>query len=231
MDYLLDFRRNSTTPIPGYQLVKESLVGENRRWDSLEESAAQCFDENRRYFEAHDIVPSYLFDSKSFWSCCIIRSYYLAFGRRRGLDFLVPNETPDAAAGEGLFRIFGGSRVLPEGLAVFNLSGGRLELGSVPVVNWQIPALVPDVRLEPYCWAIMEQLLEEAKRRNLDTYAAYFGDDTFEPNALIRSSRELNEGNLSRVFIRDGHGGVREMRVLNRWDPEERARHLGVPLA
>jgi hypothetical protein len=227
MAYLLDFRRNSTTPVAGHQLVKETLVGTSHGWDRLEEEAERCFEENRRYFEAHDVVPSYLFDSRSFWTCCIIRSCYVASGRGRGLDFLVPNEQPDAARGERAFRLFDRGRVLPEGLTVFNLSGEHLELEGVRVAEWNLPPLVHDLRLEPYCWAIMEQMLEEVNRRKLGPYAAYFGQETFEASALLRTSRKLNEGHLSRVFIRDGLGGVREMRVVNRWDPRERERLFG----
>ena len=92
-----------------------------------------------------------------------------------------------------------------------------------------VPPLVEGFRVEDLAWALMWQILDLAAERRLAPFAAYFHPDCLEAAALLRVSRTLNDGRPAQIFIRDGLGGVRELRVVNRSDPELIRRVLKTP--
>jgi hypothetical protein len=112
---------------------------------------------------------------------------------------------------------------------VFNLSGEPLEIEGCRVISWAVPPLVEGFRVEDLAWALMWQILDLAAERGLAPFAAYFHPDCLEAAALLRVSRTLNDGRPAQIFIRDGLGGVRELRVVNRSDPEVIRRVLKTP--
>jgi hypothetical protein len=229
-EILLDYRIRSHTPVAGYELVRRTVLEPGRgSWGVLEQNAQSEFWENRRLLEQMlDAVPRYLFDRAGFWACALLRSFLVARGPGRELDFLVPNDRPPGGAAPAeRFRLFGRGKELPRELAVFDLSGEPLALGSLRIVPWPVPPLVPGLRIEGVAWALMEQILEEAARERLDRIAVWFGADALEAASLLRASRELNDGRPARIYIRDGVGSVRELDVWNRWDAAARRDHLG----
>ena len=228
-EILLDYRIRSHTPVAGFELVRRSVLVPGRStWGALERHAESEFWENRRLFEQGlDAVPRYLFDRGGFWACALLRSFVVARGPSLQLDFLVPNDCPSAAPARERFRLFGHGKELPEGLAVFDLSGESLALDGVRVVSRTATALVEGLRIENVAWALMEQILEEAASSSLERYAVWFGADALEAASLLRVSRKLNDGQPARIYIRDGLGSVRELAVWNRWDAEARRVRLG----
>jgi len=229
-DILLDYRIRSHTPVAGFELVRRSVLVPGRStWGALEQHAESEFWENRRLFEQMlDAVPRYLFDRSGFWACALLRSFVVARGPEGQLDFLVPNDRPDAAAhARGRFRLFGRGKELPDGLAVFDLSGEALAQEGLRVLSRPVPPLVEGLHIENVAWALMEQLLEEAAREKLERFAVWLGADALEAASLLRVSRTLNDGKPARIYIRDGLGSVRELAVWNRWDPEARKGRLG----
>jgi hypothetical protein len=228
-EILLDYRIRSHTPVAGFELVRRSVLVPGRStWGTLEQNAESEFWENRRLFEQMlDAVPRYLFDRSGFWACALLRSFMVARGPGRQLDFLVPNDRPSTAPAAERFRLFGHGKELPPELTVFDLSGTPMMLGALRVIPWPVPPLVPGVRIEAAAWALMEQTLEEAAREKLPRFAVWFGADALEAASLLRVSRKLNDGRAARIYIRDGIGSVRELEVWNRWDAAERQGRLG----
>jgi hypothetical protein len=214
--------------VAGFELVRRSVLVPGRStWGALERHAESEFWENRRLFEQMlDAVPRYLFDRTGFWACALLRSFVVARGPERQLDFLVPNDRPSAAPAAERFRLFGHGKDLPPDLAVFDLSGESLALAGLRVISRPVTALVEGLRIENVAWALMEQLLEEAAREKLARFAVWFGADALEAASLLRVSRKLNDGKTARIYIRDGVGSVRELSVWNRWDADERRRRL-----
>jgi hypothetical protein len=227
-EILLDYRIRSHTPVAGFELVRRSVLVPGRStWGALERHAESEFWENRRLFEQMlDAVPRYLFDRTGFWACALLRSFVVARGPERQLDFLVPNDRPSAAPATERFRLFGHGKDLPPDLAVFDLSGESLALAGLRVISRPVTPLVEGLRIENVAWALMEQLLEEAAREKLPRFAVWFGADALEAASLLRVSRTLNDGRPARIYIRDGVASVRELSVWNRWDAEERRRRL-----
>jgi hypothetical protein len=223
-EILLDYRIRSHTLVAGFELVRRSVLVPGRStWGALEQNAEAEFWENRRLLEqVLDAVPRYLFDRTGFWACALLRSFVVARGRDRHLDFLVPNDRPTAEPKLGRFRLFGRGTQLPEGVAIFDLSGEGLQLDGVRVISRPVPALVEGLRIENVAWTLMEQILEEAAREKLERVAVWLGADALEAASLLRVSRTLNDGKLARIYIRDGLGSVRELMVWNRWDAELR---------
>ena len=229
-EILLDYRIRSHTPVAGFELVRRSVLVPGRStWGALEQHAESEFWENRRLLEqVLDAVPRYLFDRTGFWACALLRSFVVARGPDGQLDFLVPNDRPAEAGARGRFRRFGRGKEMPEGLAVFDLSGETLALDGVRVISWPVPPLVDGLAIENAAWALMEQILAEATRARLGAIAVWLGADALEAASLLRVSRTLNDGKPARIYIRDGHGSVRELDVWNRWDAEVRRRRLSV---
>lgn len=228
-EILLDYRIRSHTPVAGFELVRRSVLVPGRStWGALERHAESEFWENRRLFEQMlDAVPRYLFDRTGFWACALLRSFVVARGPDRQLDFLVPNDCPASAPAAERFRRFGHGKELPPDLAVFDLSGEPMALGALRTIAWPVPPLVPGLRIESAAWALMEQILEEAARERLERFAVWFGADALEAASLLRVSRTLNDGRPARIYIRDGVGSVRELAVWNRWEGQERRARLG----
>jgi len=229
-EILLDYRIRSHTPVAGFELVRRSVLVPGRStWGALEQHAESEFWENRRLFEQMlDAVPRYLFDRSGFWACALLRSFVVARGPEGQLDFLVPNDRPAAAEhARERFRLFGRSKELPEGLAVFDLSGEAPALEGLRVISRPVPPLVECLHIENVAWALMEQILEEAARGKLERFAVWLGADALEAASLLRVSRTLNDGKPARIYIRDGLGSVRELEVWNRWDAEARRGRLG----
>jgi hypothetical protein len=108
----------------------------------------------------------------------------------------------------------GGTR-LGELMKAFLDRGGQRGLARGAVV----PPLVDGLRIEDLAWALMWRMLDTVAERDATPFAAYFHQDCLEAAALIRVSRTLNDGRPAQIFIRDGVGGVRELRVVNRADP------------
>jgi hypothetical protein len=227
-EILLDYRIRSHTPVTGFELVRRSvLVAGRSTWGTLEHHAESEFWENRRLLEqVLDTTPRYLFDRGGFWACALLRSFVVARGPDGHLDFLVPNDVPATAPARERFRCFGRGKELPDGLAVFDLSGEAVALDGVRVMARPVPPLVDGLRIENVAWALMEQILEESAREKLGRIAVWFGSDALEAASLLRVSRKLNDEKPARIYIRDGFGSVRELSVWNRWDPEERATRL-----
>jgi hypothetical protein len=92
-----------------------------------------------------------------------------------------------------------------------------------------VPPLVEGFRVEDLAWALMWHMLDLAAERKLAPFAAYFHQDCLEAAALLRVSRTLNDGRPAQIFIRDGLGGVRELHVVDRSDPEVIRRVLNTP--
>jgi hypothetical protein len=228
-EILLDYRIRSHTPVAGFELVQRSvLVSGRSTWGTLEQNAESEFWENRRLFEQMlDAVPRYLFDRAGFWACALLRSFVIARGPDGQIDFLVPNDRPAAAQPRGRFRLFGRGKELPEGLAIFDLSGEAPALEGLRVLARPVPPLVDGLHIENVAWALMEQILEEARRERLERFAVWLGPDALEAASLLRVSRTLNDGRPARIYIRDGLGSVRELDVWNRWDGEVRRQRLG----
>jgi hypothetical protein len=227
-EILLDYRVRSQTPVAGFQLVRRSVqvVGRSR-WGSLEENAEAEFWENRRLLEQGlERFPRYLFDRSGFWACALLRCFLVARGAEAQLDFLVPNDSPPAAPARERFRLFGGAPALPSDLSIFDLSDAPLALAGHRLVALPVPPLIPGLRIETAAWALMEQMLETAKREALGRFAVWFGLDAIEAASLLRVSRQLNDGRPARIYIRDGSGSVRELDVWNRWDAAEREKRL-----
>lgn len=221
MELLLDYRIASHTPVVGYQLVSQRVLSSRSSWSQLEKLAEGEFWENRRVYESHfDQVPRYLFDRRGFFACALLRSFVVARGEAGALDFLVPNDDAAGAAPLARFRLFGRGKELPPGLTVFNLSGESLELEGVRVISWPAPPLVEGFRVEDLAWALMWRMLDSVAERGPHPFAAYFQQDCLEAAALLRVSRTQNDGRPAQIFIRDGLGGVRELKVVNRSDPE-----------
>src|SRR5262245_33948501 len=230
MELLLDYRITSQTPVSGYQLVPQRVLTSRSSWSQLESLAEGEFWENRRVYENQfDQVPRYLFDRRGFFACALMRSFVVARGETGALDFLVSNDDAPGATPLARFRRFGRGKELPPGLTVFNLSGETLELDGVRVVSWAVPPLVEGFRVEDLAWALMWHMLDLAAERSLSPFAAYFHPDCLEAAALLRVSRTLNDGRPARIFIRDGLGGVRELRVVNRSDPDVIRRVVNTP--
>jgi len=229
-EILLDYRIRSHTPIAGFELVRRSVLVPGRStWGTLEQNAESEFWENRRLFEQMlDAVPRYLFDRSGFWACALLRSFVVARGPEGQLDFLVPNDRPAGEAARGRFRLFGRGKELPEGLAVFDLTGEALALDGLRVLSRPVPALVDGLQIENVAWALMEQILEEAAHEKLERVAVWLGADALEAASLLRVSRTLNDGKPARIYIRDGLGSVRELSVWNRWDAGVRKQRLGL---
>ena len=175
-----------------------------------------------------DAVPRYLFDRAGFWACALLRSFVVASGPEGQLYFLVPNDRPATAGAGDRFRLFGRGKELPEGLAVFDLSGEAPALEGLRVLARPVPPLVEGLRIENAAWALMEQIREEAARDKLARFAVWLGADALEAASLLRVSRTLNDGRPARIYIRDGLGSVRELDVWNRWDAGARRARLGV---
>ena len=228
-EILLDYRIRSHTPVAGFELVRRSVLVPGRStWGGLERHAESEFWENRRLFEQMlDAVPRYLFDRSGFWACALLRSFVVASGPERHLDFLVPNDRPASAPASDRFRLFGLGKELPRELTVFDLSGEPTGLGALRTIPWPVPPLVPGMRIESAAWSLMEQMLEEARREQLARFAAWFGADALEAASLLRVSRTLNDGRPAHIYIRDGQGSVRELDVWNRWDAGVRRARLG----
>jgi hypothetical protein len=230
MELLLDYRIASHTPVAGYQLVPQRVLTSRSSWSQLESLAEGEFWENRRVYESHfDQVPRYLFDRRGFFACALMRSFVIARGEAGALDFLVPNDDAPGAAPLARFRRFGRGKELPAGITVFNLSGEPLEIEGARVISWAVPPLVEGFRVEDLAWALMWHVLDLVAERSLAPFAAHFHQDCLEAAALLRCSRTLNDGRPARIFIRDGLGGVRELRVVNRNDPEVIRRVLNRP--
>lgn len=227
MELLLDYRISSHTPVAGYQLVPQRVLTSRSSWSQLESLAEGEFWENRRVYENQfEQVPRYLFDRRGFFACALLRSFVRARGETGALDFLVPNDDAPGATPLARFRRFGHGKELPAGITVFNLSGEELEIEGARVISWAVPPLVEGFRVEDLAWALMWHILELSVERRLQPFAAYFHQDCLEAAALLRVSRTLNDGRPAQIFIRDGLGGVRELRVVNRGDPEVIARVL-----
>jgi hypothetical protein len=228
-EILLDYRIRSHTPVAGFELVRRSVLVPGRStWSALEQNAESEFWENRRLFEGmYDAVPRYLFDRAGFWACALLRSFVVARGPAAHVDFLVPNDRAATAPVRERFRCFGGGKELAPDLTVFDVSAEGLRLDGVRVIAWPVPPLVEGLRIENVAWALMEQMLEEAKRERLGRFAVWLGSDPLEAASLLRVSRKLNDGRPARIYIRDGVGSVRELDVWNRWDPEARRARLG----
>jgi hypothetical protein len=230
-EILLDYRKLSSTPVAGYELVRRSVLVPGRSaWSTLEKNAESEFWENRRLLEQMlDAVPRYLFDRAGFWACAVLRSFVVARGPEGLLDFLVPNDRAGAPAtpARERFRLFGHGKELPPDLAIFDLSGEALALEGLRVIPWPVPPLVDGLRIENVAWALMEQMLEERARAKLAHSAVWFGADPLEAASLLRVSRTLNDGRPARIYIRDGQGSVRELDVWNRWDAEARRARFG----
>jgi len=228
-EILLDYRIRSHTPVAGFELVRRSVLVPGRStWGALEQHAESEFWENRRLFEQMlDAVPRYLFDRTGFWACALLRSFLVARGPERQLDFLVPNDRPATALPRERFRLFGHGKDLPADLAVFDLSGESLALDGLRVISRPVTALVEGLRIENVAWALMEQVLEEAARSGFERFAVWFGADALEAASLLRVSRKLNDGKPARIYIRDGVGSVRELSVWDRWDADARRGRLG----
>jgi len=220
MELLLDYRAASQMPVAGYQLVSQRVLTSRSSWGQLEGLAEAEFWENRRIYEGHfDQVPRYLFDRRGFFACALLRSFLVARGGDGALDFLVPNDDGAGRAPLARYRRFGAGKELPAGVTVFNLSGEALEIEGARVIAWNVPPIVEGLRIEDVAWALMWRMLETVAERGLTPFAAYFAQDCLEAAALLRVSRTLNDGRPARIFIRDGVGGVRELRVVNRADP------------
>jgi hypothetical protein len=229
MELLLDYRIASHTPVAGYQLVPQRVLTSRSSWSQLESLSEGEFWENRRVYESHfDQVPRYLFDRRGFFACALMRSFVIARGEAGALDFLVPNDDAPGSAPLGRFRRFGRGKELPAGITIFNLSGEPLEIEGARVISWAVPPLVEGFRVEDLAWALMWHILDLAAERSLSPFAAYFHQDCLEAAALLRVSRTLNDGRPARIFIRDGVGGVRELKVVDRSDPEQIRRVLGI---
>lgn len=227
-EILLDYRNRSQTPVAGFELVRRSvLVAGRSSWGALEQNAEAEFWENRRLLEQMlDAVPRYLFDRAGFWACAVLRSFLVARGPERQLDFLVPNDRSVGAAANERFRLFGSGKELLPDLAVFDLSGEGLALAGLRVIPWPVPPLVPGLRIENVAWTLMEQMLAEVVQAKLGSFAVWFGADAVEAASLLRVSRKLNDGKPARIYIRDGIGSVRELSVWNRWDEAARRERL-----
>jgi hypothetical protein len=220
MELLLDYRIASHTPVAGYQLMPQRVLTSRSSWSQLESLAEAEFWENRRVYENQfDQVPRYLFDRRGFFACALMRCFVVGRGGGGALDFLVPNDDGARPDPLGRFRRFGGDKELPAGLTIFNLSGETLEIEGARVISWNVPPLVDGLRIEDLAWALMWRMLDTVAERGLTPFAAYFHQDCLEAAALIRVSRTLNDGRPAQIFIRDGVGGVRELRVVNRADP------------
>jgi hypothetical protein len=221
MELLLDYRIASDMPVAGYQLVPQRVLTSRSSWGQLESLAEGEFWENRRIYEKQfEQVPRYLFDRRGFFACALMRSFVVARGDAGALDFLVPNDETARPGPLARFRRFGRDKQLPPGITVFNLSGEALEIEGARVVSWAAPPLVEGYRIEDLAWALMWRMLDTVAERGLESFAAYFHPDCLEAAALLRVSRTLNDGRPAQIFIRDGLGGVRELRVVNRSDPE-----------
>jgi len=96
--------------------------------------------------------------------------------------------------------------------------------GSVTLKNGQ---KLEGLRVEDVAWALMWRMLDTIAEKGLRQFAAHLHPDCLEAAALLRVSRTLNDGRPARIFIRDGLGGVRELQVVNRSDPEVIRRVLG----
>jgi|SRR5262245_1756930 len=228
MELLLDYRITSHTPVVGYQLATQRVITARSAWSELERLAEAEFWENRRVYESHfDQVPRYLFDRRGFFACALLRSFVVARGESGALDFLVPNDDAPGAGSLARFRRFGHGKDLPAGITIFNLSGEPLELEGARVISWPVPPLVEGLRVEDVAWALMWRMLDTIAEKGLRQFAAHLHPDCLEAAALLRVSRTLNDGRPARIFIRDGLGGVRELQVVNRSDPEVIRRVLG----
>lgn len=232
MEYLIDCRWNSTTPVDGYQLVPGHAVnlkaagGSKIGWDDLEGRAAEAFRSFRDYFNEYGSTrPSWLFDRQGAFAGAVLRLTRLLLGPQ---DFLVPNETIDRAAGERSLRLFDGGRVLPEDLVVLNAGPGPLEPDGFDAVPMSIrEPLMPGYSIEDVATMVVLRVMQARASVAPRPTALYLGEEAFEAAALVRTSGKLSpEDVFSRIFIRDGHGGAREIHVVNWLDEKARAAHL-----
>ena len=224
---LFDFAGTAAANLAEFQCVRTHFA--TAPGGSLE-SASRVFFEQARAGEGqyYDVLSLRFTDTGS-EAVAIVRSYLLAYRRRKSLAFIVP-EGPDPRDYTRGFHRFGHPGESLEGWTILNFSGRGLDIPGAEVSDQVRPERPAGMPVEIWAWWVLEEkILRPMHERGIEKYAICLTPGSLEAVAVLRQSRELNEGRLSHIYVSDFlNGPLRLLDVWDRHDPAEYERRFGI---
>jgi hypothetical protein len=223
---LFDFAGTAAANLGEFQSVRTHL---SAAVGNLESQSRVFFEQARAGEGQFYDVLSLRFTDTGSEAAALLRSYLLVHRRKKSLAFVVP-EGPDARDYTRGFCRFGHPGESLEGWFILNFSGRGLEIPGAEVMDQERPERPAGMPVEIWAWWVLEEkILRPVHRRRVDKVAICFTPGALEAAAVLRQSRELNEGRLSHVYVSDSlNGPLRLLDVWDRRDPEEYERRFGI---
>jgi hypothetical protein len=224
---LYDFAGTGAQNLSEFQVARQHLrVGTGR---TLESVSREFFEQARAGEGQYYDVLSLRFPEAGSEAVALVRAYLIVHRRKKSLPFLVP-DGEDLRDYTGRFRRFGHPGETLRGWHVLNFSGRGLGIPDIAVTEGQLPERPTGMPIEIWAWwALEEHILRPVRDRAIERYAACFTPGALEALAVLRQSRELNEGRLSDIYVSDlPNGSLRLLDIWDRRDPEQYRRRFGI---